>query len=230
MKRIGLLVTGIALLAAAFLVLTASNPAQAQVPDNTTPGSGYAWCHEGDADDMWNIMQDYMGGAWGGHMGGGYLGGVNLGRVAKLLGITSNELTAQLRDGASLAQVAQGYGVTEEQLVNTLVEPYQARLEVQVRYGYLTQEEADELLSLARESAQTTINRTNVLPKGYNAPNGTQGQGPNTPSRGGVGYGPGGMMGGYGGGTTGGYGLGGMMGGYGGGTTGGFGGMMGRGF
>lgn len=213
MKRIGLLVTGIALLAAAVLVLPVANlasRAQAQVPDNTTPGSGYAWCHGGDADEMWNIMQDHMGGAGGGHMGGGYLGGVNLGRVAKLLGITSDELTAQLRDGASLAQVAQGYGVTEEQLVNTLVEPYQARLEVQVRYGYLTQEEADKLLSLARESAQTTISQTNVLPRAYNAPNSTQGQGTNTPSRGGVGYGPGGMMGGYGGGTTGGFG--GMMG------------------
>ncbi len=210
MKRTGLLVTGIALLAAALLVLPSLNPAQAQVPDTTTPGTGTAWCHGDDGDDMGNMMQDHMGGAGGGYMSSGgasHMGQVELGRLAKVLGISTSDLVAKLQGGESLAQVAQGYGVTEEQLVNTLVEPYQARLAVQVQYGYLTQEEADQLLALAKERAQTTISQTNVLPS---SSAGTTGSG--------TGYGPGGMMG-----SSGSYGFGGMMGGS-------SGGMMGRSF
>src|SRR3989304_3832205 len=82
---------------------------------------------------------------------GDYHFGVNtLARVADSLGLTTEELTARLQNGETLAQIAATVNVTEETLIETLIAPYADQLELRVRYEYLTREQADELLQTAR--------------------------------------------------------------------------------
>ncbi|MCL5263878.1 MAG: hypothetical protein M1343_01565 [Chloroflexi bacterium] len=138
--------------------------------------------------------------------GWGMMGGYHLDLVAKLIGTTREDIVNQLQQGKSLVQIAQGKA-TEQQLIDTLLAPEKDMIQLRVKYGYITQDEADAWLQQAADRIKTAINATGT------------GQG-----FGGYGYGCGGfggMMGGYGG----------MMGGFRSGRTGGFGGwggMMGR--
>lgn len=131
---------------------------------------------------------------WG--RGYGMMGGYDLDRVAKLFGISQADLVSQLQQGRTLAQIAQDKGVSEDKLVDTLIAPYRDQVQLRVKYGYLTQEQADTMLQWMTERVKAAIN---------------------TPWNGGYGWGGWhcggfGMMGGFGG-MMGGYG--GMMGGYG---------------
>lgn len=80
------------------------------------------------------------------YRGFGIMGGVTLQQVADLLGTTPTEVAAQLREGKTLAQIAQAKGVTEQALTDAILKPFKDRLALQVKYGYLTQEQADAWL------------------------------------------------------------------------------------
>lgn len=151
----------------------------------------------------------YCGGAGGyGMMGGGYVwlaNPVTLGRVADTLGLTSDELTARLQQGETLAQIAEAQNVSAEAVVAAILAPHTEMLQIRVKYGYLTQAEADAIQEQATQSVTQAIGRT-LYGASLAAPNTTT---PNGAYRGGRGYG--GMMGGgFGGGVMGG--RGGMMG------------------
>ena len=175
----------------AFLLVTLAGTALAQPPAPTTQNYGF-----------------------------GFLDRVTLQRVANLLGTTPVEVTTQLQGGKTLAQLAQAKEVTEQALTDTILQPVKDQLALQVKYGYLTQEEADARLQYEQTRTRELINTgfTSSPEDGYGP---WQGRGFG---------GPGGMMGGFGGMMRG---LGGMMGGFGdmmggfGGMMGGFGGMMG---
>lgn len=149
-----------------------------------------------------------------GNYGFGFLDQVTLKRVATLLGTTADNITGQLQQGQTLAQIAQAREVTSQTLTDTVLQPIKDQLDLQVKYGYLSQDQADNRLQYEQTRVGNIINTA----IGSNADN-SNGYGPNG----------GGMMGGFGGtmgsGARGG--LGGMMNGFGG-MMGGFGGAMGN--
>ena len=127
----------------------------AQTP--TPPNQGYAGdCH----------------GAYGG------LGNqVTLQRVADLLKVSTTDLQNELNSGKTLAQVAQAKGVSEDSVVATILAPRKEMMNVAVRFGYMTEDQAGQAYQFMAERTEAAINTT------WSAA---------------TGYGPGGMMGGGG--------------------------------
>jgi hypothetical protein len=70
--------------------------------------------------------------------------GARLEAAADALGMTVEDLRAALRDGQTLAEVAEAQGVDRETLVGALVAAANARLDEAVADGDLTEEEAAE--------------------------------------------------------------------------------------
>jgi len=147
-------------------------------------------------------------------------------RVAGLLEVTRAELVAQLQGGATLNELAAAKNVSTDTLVATILAPHKDMMDLQVKYGRLTAEQAQLALETitARVQAlvQTTFAATStpalgvgaycpMMGGGYQAdPTATPGY--TAPARGGGWGRGGGMMGGgmMGGGMMGG----GMMGGW----------------
>ena len=148
---------------------------------------------------------------------GAYIDGPTLVRVAGALGLTPEELDTNLQVGDTLAEIAREQNVPEDTVIAAIVAPYAEQLKLQVRYGYLTQEQADTLLETAREHASSLLEQ-NLSSAGGNADSWQEMEDYCGSMMGG------GMMGNYGGGYGGMMG-GGMMGNYG----DGYGGMMGSG-
>lgn len=144
-------------------------------------GTRTAQTNPDDWDGGWCPMMGGAGPSWG----AGYLGNAALTRVAQVLGLTPAELTAQLQTGKALAQIAQEKGVATTKLVEAIILPHQDKLKQRVSSGYLTQAQADQLLSQAQERANSIINQPNPL--------GVPREGTYGPGRG---FGRGGMMGG----------------------------------
>jgi hypothetical protein len=181
----------------------------------------------------------YYCGGFGGMMG--YGNGAGFGvtqQLADLLNTTPADLRTQLESGQTLAEIADAQGVTRDQLIETMMAPYNDHIDLMVKYGYVTSDQAVTLRQQAREQLQATV--TSQYQEGdwwdymdemmdeYGCPGFGWGAPDEAPNGGGAaqpGYGPGGMMNGWGGSTAspgqarGSFG---MMGGYG----GGFGGMM----
>ena len=78
-------------------------------------------------------------------------------RVADALGLTADELLTRLQAGETLADIAASVGVSTDAVVDALVAPYAARLDLQVTDGTLTQEEAEALLQEARANAASFL-------------------------------------------------------------------------
>lgn len=75
--------------------------------------------------------------------------------VATYLGLTREQLRAELKSGKSLAQVAQAQGKSVDGLVSAMLAPAKARLAKAVESGRLTKTRADEIL--ARLTKATTL-------------------------------------------------------------------------
>ena len=100
------------------------------------------------------------GGPGGGH-GGGPGGGRNLAAAATALSMSEEDLrTALEADGATLASVAQGQGVSVDTLVAALVGAEEARIAQEVTDGELTQAEADERLADLETRITDRVNST----------------------------------------------------------------------
>src|SRR3954453_8760238 len=65
--------------------------------------------------------------------------------VAKILGITPQELRTQLEAGKTLAQIAAAQGISKADLVNKLVAAAKTDLAAAVKAGRLTQAQADKI-------------------------------------------------------------------------------------
>ncbi len=93
-------------------------------------------------------------GGRGGHGPGGEQGrrgGPDLERAAGALGITAEELRTALRDGQTIAQVAEAQGVDVQAVIDAMVAGVKEHLDEKVASGDLTQAEADERLAEATE-------------------------------------------------------------------------------
>ncbi|MCL5961728.1 MAG: hypothetical protein M1358_20845 [Chloroflexi bacterium] len=196
----GAITAFVLLVGTAGIVLAQSQTPQGQTPQGQNPSQ----------DPYGNMWQYCTGGPTNGGAGMS-MGGYDLLKIADLLKTTPQDITTQRQAGKSLVQIATAKGVSEDELINAIVDPVKERLNLQVKYNYLTQQQADAYLSQFRDRVKTAINDTTPLLNGENGWSGMMGGGM-------MGNGAfGGMMGG---GVTGG---GGMMG------NGAFGGMMGSG-
>ena len=106
--------------------------------------------------------RDGRGPGWhGGRPGGGLFGrgaGVVSEALTDLLGIDAQELREQLRDGATLAEIATAQGVEPQAVIDELVGEYEERLDNAVENGRLDQAEADERLASATERITELVN------------------------------------------------------------------------
>jgi hypothetical protein len=113
------------------------------------------------------------GGRGGPGMRGGH-GGPGLEAAAGAIGITEDELRTALRDGSTLADVAEANGVDPQAVIDALVAELRTRLDERVADGDLTQEEADEKLASGTE--RITERMTSTLPeRGQGRPDGAPG-------------------------------------------------------
>jgi polyhydroxyalkanoate synthesis regulator phasin len=95
----------------------------------------------------------------GGHHRGGHPG-FDGEVVAELLGIDVEELRQQLRDGASIADIAEANGVDVQTVIDALVAEANEHLQLAVDDGRLTQEEADAQLDRISERITEMVERS----------------------------------------------------------------------
>lgn len=98
-----------------------------------------------------------LGGGFG-HRGFVLGFGANLSTVAEGLGISEDELRSSLEDGRTIAEIAEEQGVDVQEVVDDVVAAQKERLDRAVAEGHLTQEEADEILAGAEERAMAFVN------------------------------------------------------------------------
>ena len=96
-------------------------------------------------------------GGHGGHGGAGFHGGFAFDAAADALGITAAELRTALREGKTLAEIAEAEGVETDALVDDLVAAATERIERAVTDGRLTRERADELIADLPERIATAV-------------------------------------------------------------------------
>ena len=96
----------------------------------------------------------------GGHRGGPgmFAAGVGSEALTDLLGIDAQELRTQLRDGATLAEIATAQGVEVQAVVDELVAELDERLTNAVENGRIDQAEADQKLADAEVKITDMVN------------------------------------------------------------------------
>ena len=124
-------------------------------------GAGYAFAQTTPPTPQWGY------GMMGGASGPGMMGGVDVnamhqwmfttgarsvhntvwGGLAETLGLTQDELNAELASGKTLAQIAEAKGVSQDELAAALETSAKAGLDKAVTDGVLTQEQADGMLN-----------------------------------------------------------------------------------
>lgn len=149
-------VLGITAIAGALLLAgTGFVAAQTTTPPTATPQApwGPGW-----------MMGGMMG--WGGFRWAGPQNSLIV-IAAETLGLTPQELIAELQAGKTIADVAEEQGVALETLVDAFLAPREAALQVAVETGRLTQEQADALLAQMRELVRTRLTATWTFGWGY---------------------------------------------------------------
>lgn len=95
----------------------------------------------------------------GGHRGGGPFGrGVASEALTDVLGLDAEALRMQLRDGATLAEIAATQGVEVQAVVDALVAELDERVTTAVENGRIDQAQADEKLAEAEARITDLVN------------------------------------------------------------------------
>ncbi len=126
---------------------------------NTTPGAGLnqvGVCPYGYEGGMGQAAR-YGGQAWAGRT-------VDI--VAQTLGISVDDLIAELQGGKSVAQVAQEHGVALDTVVNAIVAERETALDQAVADGRLTQEQVDQMLTNMRTNLTEQLQQPHVPGQG----------------------------------------------------------------
>jgi polyhydroxyalkanoate synthesis regulator phasin len=106
----------------------------------------------------------------GGGPGHGVWGaGVTPETIAEALGISQDELMAELSGGKSLAEVAGDHGMSVDEFSEALLSQVKAQLGGLVAEGKLTQEQADAMLERIEENIDGIVNGQGV-PGGFGGP------------------------------------------------------------
>lgn len=84
--------------------------------------------------------------------------------VEALLGMTAEQIQAERLAGKSLAQIAAAKGISEEKLIQTILDAKKAELAKLVADGKLTQAQMDLMIQRTQEQVKVMVERTNVGP------------------------------------------------------------------
>lgn len=90
--------------------------------------------------------------------GGGARMGQDLSKAAELLGLSEDEVKAQLKAGKSLADLATDKGVDVQKLIDAQVATITSSINEAVIAGKLTQEQADKQLAEVAERVESSVN------------------------------------------------------------------------
>ncbi|MCS7286996.1 MAG: hypothetical protein RMK30_08305 [Anaerolineae bacterium] len=104
----------------------------------------------------------------------------NLRTVAEILGMSPDELATALRNGKTIAQLAQEKGIALSTIVDRCLQFEKDWLSFLVQKGYITQEMADKWLSIKRQMLefQFTYNWKRGVGWGWGRMRGPKGFGP----------------------------------------------------
>ncbi|MBI2855419.1 MAG: hypothetical protein HYX93_01055 [Chloroflexi bacterium] len=81
-------------------------------------------------------------------------------RATDLLGMEPQDILAQVREGSTIAEIAEAQGVTLDELVGVLTEDVETRLSQAVADGKLTQDEADARLERVTDMVTKVVTRS----------------------------------------------------------------------
>jgi hypothetical protein len=77
--------------------------------------------------------------------------------VSSKLGMTTQDIMTQLKNGQTLAQIAQSKGVSQQDLANTIVSSVKDTVAQQVTAGNLTQAQADQINTYVQNNVDQII-------------------------------------------------------------------------
>ena len=100
--------------------------------------------------------------------------------AADALGLSVDDLMTQLRDGKSLADVAQAQGISTDTLKTNLLAKVKAQLDTQVSNQKLTQSQADNMYSKIESNIDTLISNKGFIGKGCGPRGGFGGPAPDS--------------------------------------------------
>jgi predicted RNA-binding protein associated with RNAse of E/G family len=81
-------------------------------------------------------------------------------QLLSLLKLDAEELQAQLKDGKTLAQIAEAQGVAEDDVISLLTKQHEEQLAKAVEEGKLTQEQADKVKEKTAEMVKNMVENT----------------------------------------------------------------------
>ncbi|MEZ5374687.1 MAG: hypothetical protein R2704_18600 [Microthrixaceae bacterium] len=158
--------------------LALAGPASAQDDTTTTAPTEQTTADQSDASTAPDQAADEARPRRGGPRGEG------LETVAETLGMSIEDLRAELDDDTSLADVAEANGVEVQAVIDAMVDNATTRLDEKVAEGDLTQAEADERLANLTERITERVN-TAGRPEGRGGPGCDDGEAPaDTPADG----------------------------------------------
>lgn len=103
------------------------------------PSSAFAHPLSGKGSDSGQMMADEGQRA-------GFKSGIHMMQeIANILGLDEQTLVDALKEGKTIAEVAQENGITEEELVQQLIEVQSTAIDEKVSEGVLSQEQADQM-------------------------------------------------------------------------------------
>ena len=85
---------------------------------------------------------------------------VTLQRIATTLGITYDQLVQRLQNGETIAAIATAQKVDLSKVVDTAVAAQTDMVNVLVKYGYVTQEQADTIIGNLRTRVESVLSAT----------------------------------------------------------------------
>ncbi|ADG07761.1 hypothetical protein [Kyrpidia tusciae] len=91
-------------------------------------------------------------------------GGV-LSTAAQVLGVTPQQLAQNLRSGQSIAQVAQSKGVSEQQVIDAIVQKISASIDQKVQSGKLSQDKAAQMKANLSARVKNIVEHTGAFGK-----------------------------------------------------------------
>lgn len=104
-------------------------------------------------------LLDSKGFGFGKHGGrGGHGWGGNIGAIAEVLGLTADELKAEIKEGKTIAAIATEKGIAVQTVIDARVSEIKQKLNEQLTAGEITQEQYDTKLTAAVDHATKQVN------------------------------------------------------------------------
>lgn len=76
---------------------------------------------------------------------------VTVERVAAVIGVSVDDLKAQVKEGKTIADIAESNGVSQATVADTILAPFNETIDVKVKYGYVTADQATKIKEQARQ-------------------------------------------------------------------------------